>query len=69
MNLILITQLIVSILLITVIQLQSKGSGLGSAFGGAGKSYHSKRGMEKVLFRFTIGLSVLFILISVLALI
>jgi len=59
-------QIIVSILLISAILLQSRGSGLGGAFGGQGKSYHSRRGLEKFLFKFTVGLAMLFVFFSVL---
>lgn len=61
-----IIQIILSVLLITVILMQSRGTGLGSAWGGDGKSYHSRRGLEKVLFQATIGLTGVFILISLL---
>lgn len=58
-----ILQIILSIVLITVIVLQAKGTGLGSAFGGSA-GYHTKRGAEKFLFNATIVLSVLFIIVS-----
>ena len=68
MNLLYIFQIIVSILLITLILLQAKGTGLGSAFGGGGASFHSKRGMEMVIFRATLVIATLFIAISIIAL-
>lgn len=58
-----IFQIILGILLITVILLQAKGTGLGSSFGG-GDSYHTKRGAERFLFAGTIIISVLFILVA-----
>ncbi len=61
---ILIIQLFVSILLSVLILLQSQGTGLGSTFGGAGESYRSKRGLEKVLFRFTIICAAIFLITS-----
>lgn len=54
-------QLIVSILIITLILLQAKGTGLGTAWGGGGEFYHSKRGAEKYLFVGTIILAALFL--------
>ncbi len=63
---VLVLQIIFSILLIVVILLQAKGSGLGQAWGGAGEFYHSKRGVEKILFKVTIVLAVLFLLSSTL---
>ena len=61
-----ILQIIVSLLLISLIVLQSKGTGLGSAWGGIGGNYHSKRGMEKTFFSLTIILSIAFVLLSLL---
>jgi len=62
-----IAQIIFSVLLIIVILLQQKGSGIGSAFGGAsGSIVSSRRGVDKILFNATIVLAVLFFLIAVL---
>ncbi len=61
-----IVQIAVSLLLIATILLQQRGSGLSSAFGGSGGVYYQKRGMEKILFRATIGLSALFLVVAVL---
>jgi len=55
-----IVQMVISILLIGAIILQNQGSGLGSAFGGEGNVYRTKRGLEKKLFIATIILSTLF---------
>ena len=59
-----IFQIIVAILLITVILLQSRGSGLSGIFGGSGNIYRTKRGIEKNLFIATIILAILFFLAS-----
>jgi preprotein translocase subunit SecG len=56
-----IVQLILAILVIVSILMQQQGSGLGSAFGGEGNFYRSKRGLEKVLFYATIAFIVLFV--------
>jgi len=61
MNYLNIVQIIVAVMLIVVILLQSRGSGLGSAFGGEGNVYRTKRGMEKTLHLVTIILSILFL--------
>lgn len=61
--LILTIQIIVSIILCVVILLQSKGGGLGSAFGNA-QYQHTRRGADKALFQITIILSTLFIGLS-----
>jgi len=63
-----IFQIIISILLMAVILLQQKGTGLGGIFGGGGESYHTKRGFEKLLFTSTIVLASLFLITNFLAL-
>lgn len=55
-----ITQIVISVALIASILLQQKGVGLGSAFGGSSNVYSTKRGVDKILFRSTIVLSILF---------
>lgn len=42
--------IVVSILLMVCILLQQRGTGLGSAFGGEGNVFASRRGFEKILF-------------------
>lgn len=59
-----ILQILISVALITVIMMQSQGTGLGSAWGGEGKSFHTRRGAEKFLLRATIVLLALFIALS-----
>lgn len=61
-------QIIIGILLILVIIIQQKGSGLGSAFGGDLGFYRTKRGAEKLLFYVTIILSTALILTSIIGL-
>ena len=56
-----IVQIVIGVLLVTAILMQSRGSGLGTVFGGEGNVYRTKRGFEKVLFVGTIVLSVLFL--------
>lgn len=57
------------ILLIIIILLQQKGSGLGSTFGGELAMYRTKRGAEQLLFRVTIVLACLFIMASLIGLV
>lgn len=63
-QIILILQIVVSLLLMAAILLQSKGAGLGQAFGGSGGFYSSRRGVEKILYRLTIILAGVFLLVS-----
>mgnify|MGYP000907618334 FL=1 len=60
-----LTQILVSILLILTILLQVRGQG-GGLFGSAQGTYRVRRGVEKLLFQFTIVLTVFFLLISLL---
>ena len=58
--------IITSIALIASVILQSKGAGLGGLTGGdAGGVFSARRGIEKTLFRVTIGLSVLFFSLAI----
>ncbi|TAM59371.1 MAG: preprotein translocase subunit SecG, partial [Chloroflexota bacterium] len=47
--------------------LQARGASLGAAFGGESAVYTSRRGIEKTLYRFTIVLTIVFIIFSVAA--
>lgn len=60
--------ILVSIVLIVVILLQSRGAGLGGLSGGdyGGGGYHVRRGVERLLFNVTIGLSVVFFALAIL---
>lgn len=64
-NILLILQIVISVSIITIILLQAKGTGLGTAFGGSGAIYRSKRGIEKLFVYLTITLAVLFFVISI----
>ncbi len=63
-----IALIITSIALVASIILQSKGVGLGGLTGGgdAGGVYSKRRGVEKILFWITIGLSSLFFILTML---
>ena len=61
-----IIQIVLSILLVTAILLQQRGTGLGSAFGGGGEVFRTKRGVEKGLFYATIVIAVLFFVTAIL---
>ncbi len=53
--------IITSVALIASVILQSKGAGLGGLTGAdTGGVFSARRGIEKTLFRITIGLSVIF---------
>ena len=58
-----IAQIIVSILLIVLVLIQERSSGLSGILGtgGEGGSYHTRRGLEKIIFWGTILLAVSFV--------
>jgi len=62
-----VIQIIISVAIIALVLLQTKGYGLGGIFGGDGGVYRTRRGIEKTLFQATIGLTVLFFVISLLS--
>ena len=64
-----LVQIVLSILLVLVILVQQKGTGLGGTFGGDLGFYRTKRGAEKLLFNLTILISVLFIISAIIGLI
>jgi protein translocase SecG subunit len=53
------------VLLVVVIALQNKSSGLSNVFGGAGNIVQTRRGFEKWLFYATIVLGILFLGINI----
>ena len=62
MNVITIVQIVVSLILIGLILIQSRGGDAGGVFGGGSGTgfYQKRRGMEKIIFAATILLTVSF---------
>lgn len=60
-------QIIISAALVTLILVQSKGSGVGSVFGGDSSIHKTRRGVEKTMHQATIWLSLVFFAVSVLS--
>jgi preprotein translocase subunit SecG len=60
-----IAQIIVAIVLIAAFLLQVRGGGLGGIFGQPDSVFRTRRGVERTLFRSTIALVVLFIILSI----
>lgn len=60
-NTVLLVQLILGLVLMVCVLLQTKGSGFTGSFSGDQSSvFRTRRGVERTLFRFTIGLAVVF---------
>lgn len=62
-----VIQILVSVILITVVLIQSRGSGFGGAFGTQGAIFRTRRGIELYLFRGTVVLAAVFIAVSLLS--
>jgi preprotein translocase subunit SecG len=65
-----LAQLLISLVLVLVILLQTRGGDIGAAFGGGGgggSSFRTRRGLEKTLFQLTIALAVIFVGMSALS--
>jgi len=67
-NTVLLIQLILGVVLVVCVLLQTKGSGFTGSFTGDQSSvYRTRRGVERSLFRFTIGLAILFCVVALVA--
>lgn len=62
-------QILTALTLIAAVLMQAKGAGLGNIFGGSGggDTFRTRRGIERVLFRGTIVLILLFVALSITA--
>jgi len=65
----LIVQIVVAVFLIVFILLQQRGQALGSAFGGGGEFYATRRGIQKKIFWLTVFFGGLFIILALLNLV
>lgn len=63
-----LVMIIISVVLIFLLLLQTKGSAFGGTFGSGGESIQrSRRGFEKTLFQFTIGIAMFFVVVAVIS--
>ncbi|MCA9834725.1 MAG: preprotein translocase subunit SecG [Thermomicrobiales bacterium] len=63
-----IMMIITSVVLVFLLLLQTKGSAFGGQFGSGGESIQrTRRGFEKTLFQFTVGIAVLFVIMGVIS--
>ncbi len=65
MDLLQVAQMVIAVAVATAILLQARGTGLGATFGGESTAYRSRRGLERTLFRLTIVLIFVFVIISI----
>ncbi len=64
MEYLLIAQIAIALAVGAAILMQARGTGLSSTFGGESTAYRSRRGLERTLFRLTVVLIVVFVLVS-----
>ena len=64
-DLLVVAQLVIALAVASSILLQARGTGLSATFGGESTAYRSRRGLERTLFRLTIVLITVFVVISV----
>jgi preprotein translocase subunit SecG len=60
----LILNIVLSVLIIIFILVQGKGAGLGSAWGGGGEMFQTRRGMEKIILWLTMIFIAIFLVVS-----
>lgn len=66
-----IAEIVIAVLLIALVLIQERSSGLSGVFGGGGgdSSYQTRRGTEKVVFVATIIVAIAFVALSIVKLI
>lgn len=64
-NFILVLNIIVSLIIVFLILIQGNGAGLGSAWGGGGEQFQTRRGIEKIILYLTIVFIGIFFIISI----
>lgn len=64
-EILLIVNIALSMAIVVLILLQGRGAGLGSAWGGGGEFFQTRRGIEKLTLRLTVVLIVIFFLVSI----
>lgn len=65
---IIIVNILLCVVIVIFILMQGRGAGLGSAWGGGGETFQTRRGVEVVIMRLTVVCIAVFFCISVLAL-
>ncbi|MDD4874285.1 MAG: preprotein translocase subunit SecG [Dehalococcoidales bacterium] len=63
-----IAQMVLSVTLVLLLLMQTKGGGLGGIFGQADTVYRTRRGIEKTVFQLTLIIVTLFVTVSLLML-
>lgn len=59
-----VAQIVIAVAVAASILLQARGTGLSSTFGGESTAYRSRRGLERTLFRLTVVLIAVYVVIA-----
>ncbi len=62
-----IAQILVSLLLVFLILMQTRGTGFAAGYAADSSIYRTRRGVERLLFQLTIAISVVFLLLAIVA--
>jgi preprotein translocase subunit SecG len=65
---VIIANIVLCITIIVFILIQGRGAGLGSAWGGGGETFQTRRGVEVIIMRLTVVFIALFFGVSLVAL-
>ncbi len=63
-NVLLIANIVLSVIIVVLILVQGRGAGLGSAWGGGGEFFQTRRGIEKITLQLTVAAIILFFVVS-----
>lgn len=63
-NFLLILNIILSVVIVIFILIQGRGAGLGSAWGGGGERFQTRRGIEKIVVWLTTIAIIIFFIVS-----
>ncbi len=62
-----IAQILVSLLLIALILMQTRGTGFAAGYSADTSIFRTRRGIERTIFQLTIGVGVAFLIVSILS--
>jgi preprotein translocase subunit SecG len=64
-----VAQILVAALLIVLVLLQTRGSGMSSGFSSDTSIYRTRRGVERTIFQLTIGIGVVYVILAIISVI
>jgi len=67
-EILLVVNIVLCITIVAFILIQGRGAGLGSAWGGGGETFQTRRGVEVIIMRLTVVFIVIFFGVSIFAL-